>query len=657
MNKLKKTNVNEKGATCSPSSFSKCPDTGHFFNPDEFGHIVVQTITELHNVPCKLRQDGMVATVVEDGYSEWQLQTTTTGFGKCDNKAWVKVGTGESSSTSGGNLLIFDTDQERNDYLEKGEVGQIVFSNESGNYFKIDGDNSYTKAFAFLPLSGTEPNKEFDGTIHAKSFIVSNTEEESTTSLSVGSRTIESDINLYEGHSAKAVFNGEGEYIDVTSSTRRLSTITDVYEIKESLESLQYRQNYFKTTNMMSSFNTRQHFNDHSFFEEGIHGLRYESSFNSNPFSLEVSREYFQVKTAGSTLHTSNNGFSYLFTTEEQNSSIAVNPTNFLIISENPEGRAALNGNSSSTSLITEDKINNTTGGLYVEHQKPKAKKDGEAFMASEDDDIVTKKYMNENAKQDIYLDSTSSFVHRYYKENPEKYLIGGGYNIALNYNFNFTGQAKVGSDGWCNVILGTENTAKGSAANYNTLIGYDNRTEGGNNVCIGTSAKFPSNTRGCVAIGGDNNFTKHSESAAVNSGVVALGNMSTHHTGYTYTVGHNLIVRAQGEVAVGLLNTDYEPHGYTNTEKNSYDRVFSVGAGGYHSSGQIERRTAFSVHQNGAILAPITPIDIIEANPKALVTKEYLDGVAHTLLLKSPNGTIFKLGVNNEGELITEKI
>ncbi|MBQ0148051.1 MAG: hypothetical protein KBS93_06335 [Flavobacteriaceae bacterium] len=38
-----------------------------------------------------MRQPGMTVTVVEEDYSDYQLQTTKTGFGICDNNAWVKI--------------------------------------------------------------------------------------------------------------------------------------------------------------------------------------------------------------------------------------------------------------------------------------------------------------------------------------------------------------------------------------------------------------------------------------------------------------------------------------------------------------------------------------------------------------------------------------
>ena len=35
--------------------------------PDKYSVVVVQNITERDNIPCKLRQDGMLVIVVEEG--------------------------------------------------------------------------------------------------------------------------------------------------------------------------------------------------------------------------------------------------------------------------------------------------------------------------------------------------------------------------------------------------------------------------------------------------------------------------------------------------------------------------------------------------------------------------------------------------------------
>ena len=83
MKKLKK----QLGDMVSPSNN---PDLG--CNPckeettQKFGHIVVQNLAELYRFPCKLRVPGMSATVVEEGYAEFQLKATSES--KCNNNNW-----------------------------------------------------------------------------------------------------------------------------------------------------------------------------------------------------------------------------------------------------------------------------------------------------------------------------------------------------------------------------------------------------------------------------------------------------------------------------------------------------------------------------------------------------------------------------------------
>ena len=79
MKTLKKNNISQGSSINSPVPVNKNCDLPPFFNPDYFGHVVVQTIEELNSIPCKLRQDGLVATVVQDDYADYQLQSSRTG--------------------------------------------------------------------------------------------------------------------------------------------------------------------------------------------------------------------------------------------------------------------------------------------------------------------------------------------------------------------------------------------------------------------------------------------------------------------------------------------------------------------------------------------------------------------------------------------------
>ena len=148
MKTLKKNNISQGSSINSPVPVNKDCELPPFFNEDYFGHVVVQTIAELNDIPCKLRQDGMVATVVQDSYAEWQLQSSRIGFSKCDNRSWVKINSGDTFY-DGSNLFIFPTQAEADVYKSTPAVkeGQVIYIIETNTYFKYDGQDEYVDPF------------------------------------------------------------------------------------------------------------------------------------------------------------------------------------------------------------------------------------------------------------------------------------------------------------------------------------------------------------------------------------------------------------------------------------------------------------------------------------------------------------------------------
>ena len=148
MKTLKKNNISQGSSINSPVPVNKNCDLPPFFNTDYFAHVVVQTLEELESIPCKLRQDGMVATVVQEDYSDYQLQTSRTGFGICDNNAWVKISIGDEVF-NGGNLFLFQTEEQANEFMgsTQSKEGQIIYISDLDRYFKFDGQDGLTDAF------------------------------------------------------------------------------------------------------------------------------------------------------------------------------------------------------------------------------------------------------------------------------------------------------------------------------------------------------------------------------------------------------------------------------------------------------------------------------------------------------------------------------
>ena len=60
--------------------------------------IIVKTLQERDNIPCKLRVEGLIVIVTSNNYIEYQLRPTLENS-LCSNNAWVihSSGTGESN--------------------------------------------------------------------------------------------------------------------------------------------------------------------------------------------------------------------------------------------------------------------------------------------------------------------------------------------------------------------------------------------------------------------------------------------------------------------------------------------------------------------------------------------------------------------------------
>ena len=63
-----------------------------YINPDYYTVVIVRSLQERNNIPCKLRQDGMMVNVLDEGYyHRYQIQSIKTGKSICDNASFVKV--------------------------------------------------------------------------------------------------------------------------------------------------------------------------------------------------------------------------------------------------------------------------------------------------------------------------------------------------------------------------------------------------------------------------------------------------------------------------------------------------------------------------------------------------------------------------------------
>lgn len=72
-----------------------------YVNPDYYSVVIVQTLQERDNIPCKLRQNGMIVTVVEENYIQYQIKILDTNTGICSNDNWEIVASEDTIFTKG----------------------------------------------------------------------------------------------------------------------------------------------------------------------------------------------------------------------------------------------------------------------------------------------------------------------------------------------------------------------------------------------------------------------------------------------------------------------------------------------------------------------------------------------------------------------------
>ena len=108
--------------------------------PDKYSVVVVQNITERNNISCKLRQNGMIAIVVEEGYAQYQIQTKEGIYSVCNNNAWTQIETGDKVF-DGNNLIILNDETHKQEYLQSGLAvkGQMIFFVPEQKYYTYNG--------------------------------------------------------------------------------------------------------------------------------------------------------------------------------------------------------------------------------------------------------------------------------------------------------------------------------------------------------------------------------------------------------------------------------------------------------------------------------------------------------------------------------------
>lgn len=293
----------------------------------------------------------------------------------------------------------------------------------------------------------------------------------------------------------------------------------------------------------------------------------------------------------------------------------------------------------------------------------------------------------------------------KYKVDNPEKYLPTGENAIDLTKAYP-DAQTNVGASGKDSFTVGSYNLAAG----LNSIsMGYSTKAYGSVGIVIGYNSTAYSpfssifggfrntigyeellttpitglNTRTTIVGGADNKILRTQYSSIIggsNNTIDAGENYVANTTAYNNIIGgyNNQIIKnssrsnilgGQNNISQGWYNnvSGLENHAVTLGEtifgtyatiqdtnlppnefgnQNSTNRMFSVGIGGLINSTSY-RADGLNIYKNGLVTIPSITSELINNNPKAVITKEYSD--SQQVLVKSGGGYKLKDKLINE--------
>ena len=149
MKTLKNINRNEQSLDCSSLTPGRvqCEEDIPYFNSDYFSYVIVQTLKERDNIPCKLRQNGIIAIVIEERFAEYQLQTSLNS-GICNNTSWKRIRDGHQNYDS-SNLFLFNSRNEVDIFLNTpdSKAGQILYIITENKYYRVSKNKTLEDPF------------------------------------------------------------------------------------------------------------------------------------------------------------------------------------------------------------------------------------------------------------------------------------------------------------------------------------------------------------------------------------------------------------------------------------------------------------------------------------------------------------------------------
>ena len=233
------------------------------------------------------------------------------------------------------------------------------------------------------------------------------------------------------------------------------------------------------------------------------------------------------------------------------------------------------------------------------------------------------------------------------------------GFLFGANGMNSFVGGVSNSAMGAGSVVFGGQNYSQGQTnhiISYRSMInenrGTVNKGKYANGI-FGGEANTITNSIGSVIAGGSwNEITGESEPRAGNSYnsnnaiVGGYRNKIISASGTSRQSYGTVIFGGEENIAQGHYNmiAGYKNHAVTigetlfgmyatvqNTSLSGFDyivdsRIFSVGVGYSNSNGSVVRRDGLSIYRNGLVTAPTITNTLINNNPKALVTKEFVE-------------------------------
>ena len=597
MKTLKKNNISKGSSINSPVPVNKNCDLPPFFNPDYFAHVVVQTIEELNSIPCKLRQDGMVATVVQEDYSDYQLQTSRTGFGICDNNAWVKISIGDEVF-NGGNLFLFQTEEQANEFMgsTQSKEGQIIYISDLDRYFKFDGQDGLTDAFPNkldkpTEQGGDNTNYKIPAYLDGKPYWRSSSDFEKV--KSVNSKTGDvvlktSDLQNDSDYTTNALLNKKLNK-PTTNNTNQFVILGDGSTAPK---------NDFGKVDTVNKIEPDSNKNVNLGIDDILpKGMPLKETLDDNKKVLlydDAGKSYWKSLSEVGKVKTVNNQ------EPDEQGNIDLEKNEFV---KNGKGWSLKYrvDNQSFYGVIGDKAIDvSYTTSANTDVNFPYGAIGMYSFTAGYKNSVLglastVLGAINSSSGQSNHIISYRSIITE----------DRGTGNVGKHSNGIFAGEGNAINDNIQSVIVG---------GNTNKILGNPD-------------AKSGAFSKANVIIGGWNNeiFSSSETNRPAYSSFILGGELNKAQGYYNIVGGYSNHAVTAGETLFGFYGT------VQNTSLNGYDyiensRMFNVGVGLPQTNNTIIRRDGLSVYRNGLVLIPTTNNALIEANNKAVTTKEFVD-------------------------------